>query len=380
MTFSFPTRVEYGPGMCSRLQEFADELEIHRPLIVTDVGMAATGIVDRVSSILPSATIYDGVEPNPVESNVIEGAAQYDEAACDGIIGLGGGSSLDAAKIIGLAATHPGSLSDYDDNVGGDKLIGADIPPIIAVPTTAGTGSEVGRSGVITLKATGRKTVIFSPYLMPALAVCDPELTTGLPKNITAATGADALTHCIEAYLATGFHPMCDGIALHGAGLAFRYLRRAVFHGAEDIEARGYMMIAASMGATAFQKGLGATHSLAHPLSTVAGVPHGLANAILLPHVLRFNAEVVPGRLKDLGRALDIDVHGRSSEQSASEIIAAIDMFLREIGIPSHLSEVGVTPEMIDTLSRKALEDGCHQLNPRPCEIEDFRELYRLAM
>lgn len=380
MTFSFPTRVEYGPGMCSRLQEFAHELEIQRPLIVTDVGMAATGIVDRVSSIVPSGTVYNGVEPNPVESNVTDGAALYNEAGCDGIIGLGGGSSLDAAKIIGLAVTHAGSLADYDDNVGGDRLIGPSIPPIIAVPTTAGTGSEVGRSGVITLKATERKTVIFSPYLMPSLAVCDPELTRGLPKKITAATGADALTHCIEAYLATGFHPMCDGIALHGAGLAFRYLRRAVFHGTEDIEARGYMMIAASMGATAFQKGLGATHSLAHPLSTVAGIPHGLANAIMLPHVLRFNAEIVPGRVKELAPALGIDVHGRSTKQAASEIIDAIDMFLREIEIPRHLSEVGVTPEMINTLSHKALEDGCHQLNPRPCEIEDFRELYRTAM
>jgi len=380
MEFSFPTRIVFGAGTLNQLPELVTELGMKHPMIVTDPGLVKAGLINQVTDRLTNFSVFDRVVPNPTEDNVFEGVRCYNRERCDGILGVGGGSALDAGKIIGLMTTHVRPLADYDDNTGGDRLIGPDIPPIIAIPTTAGTGSEVGRSGVITLKETGRKTVIFSPYLMPSVALCDPELTRSLPRHITAATGADALTHNIEAYLAKGFNPMCDGIALHGTALVYRYLPTAVWNGEGDIDARGQMMIAASMGATAFQKGLGATHSLAHPLSTIAGVPHGLANAILLPHVLRFNAETVPERLRDVGIAMGLDIVSQSAQEASSTTVDVIERFLKDIGIPTHLSEAGVDPELLPMLVPKALEDGCHLLNPRPCTGDDLRMLYEEAM
>ncbi|MEE2710365.1 MAG: iron-containing alcohol dehydrogenase [Gemmatimonadota bacterium] len=380
MEFSFPTRIIFGADTLNQLPELVTEHGMRHPMIVTDPGLVKAGLINQVTAALTNFSVFDCVAPNPTEDNIFDGVRHYIRKGCDGIVGVGGGSSLDAGKIIGLMTTHDRPLADYDDNTSGDRLIGPNIPPIIAIPTTAGTGSEVGRSGVITLKETDRKTVIFSPHLMPSVALCDPKLTRRLPKHITAATGVDAMTHNIEAYLAKGFHPVCDGIALHGVALVYRYLPTAVWNGEKDIDARGQMMIAASMGATAFQKGLGATHSLAHPLSTVAGVPHGLANAILLPHVLRFNAESVPERLRDIGIAMGLDIISQSSQEAASTTIDAIDRFLRNIGIPTHLSETGVDPDILPTLVSKALEDGCHLLNPRPCTANDFRLLYEEAM
>ncbi len=380
MEFSFPTRIIFGADTLNQLPELVTELGMKHPMIVTDPGLVKAGLINRVTATLTNFSVFDCVVPNPTEDNVFDGVRHYIRKGCDGIVGVGGGSSLDAGKIIGLMTTHDRPLADYDENTSGDRLIGPDIPPIIAIPTTAGTGSEVGRSGVITLKETDRKTVIFSPHLMPSVALCDPKLTRRLPKHITAATGVDAMTHNIEAYLAKGFHPVCDGIALHGVALVYRYLPTAVWNGEEDIDARGQMMIAASMGATAFQKGLGATHSLAHPLSTVSGVPHGLANAILLPHVLRFNAQSVPERLRDIGVAMGLDIISQSSQEAASTTIDAIESFLRNIGIPAHLSETGVDPDILPMLVAKALEDGCHLLNPRPCTADDFRLLYEEAM
>lgn len=379
-TFSFPTRIVFGPGSLAQLPALLDELGIRHPLIVSDQGVVQAGLIDRVTGVLDAWATFDGVEPNPTEDNVFSGVEQYRESGCDGIVAVGGGSALDAGKVIGMMTTHDRALAVYDDLKDGARLIGSNIPPIIAIPTTAGTGSEVGRSAVITLKATGRKTVIFSPYLMPAVALCDPELTLCLPKHITAATGADALTHNIEAYLAKGYHPLCDGIALHGVTLAHRHLPRAVTHGKEDIDARSQMMMAAGMGATAFQKGLGAAHSLAHPLSSVAGVHHGLANAILLPHVLRFNADAVPERMRDLGVAMGLEVAGHALQDAADMMIREIERLFEEIGITPHLSDVGVTTDMIPLLVPKAMEDGCHLLNPRPCSEEDFRRLYEAAM
>lgn len=381
--FTFPTRIVFGPGALAELKSLATEWALKRPLIVTDKGVVRAGLASRVVEVLGTSVepvVFDGVEPNPTEDNVETGAVCYRENRCDGVIALGGGSSLDAGKAIALRATHRQPLEVYDDLKDGGRLISSDIPPMIAIPTTAGTGSEVGRSAVITLKATDRKTVLFSPHLMPKVAVCDPELTLSLPQAITAATGTDALTHCIEAYLAIGYHPMCDGIALRGAALAFQFLPRAVANGTHDLEARSQMMMTATMGATAFQKGLGVTHSLAHPLSSVAGVPHGLANAILLPHALRFNAEVVPERLADLGRAIGLDNPLGDASEGATLFIAAVERLLREIGIPAALGTVGVTEAMIPTLVAKALEDGCHLSNPRLCSADDFERLYRAAL
>ncbi|MBI4553493.1 MAG: iron-containing alcohol dehydrogenase [Candidatus Latescibacteria bacterium] len=382
--FSFPTRIVFGPGAIGALGGVVQEFTIRRPLVVTDRGVAQAGLLDRVVAGLEASgavcAVFDGVDPNPTEENVAAGISRYREHGCDGIVAVGGGSPLDAGKAIRLKTTHDRPLAEYDDFKDGARWVRPDLPPMIAIPTTAGTGSEVGRSAVIVLKETDRKTVIFSPYLMPTVAVCDPELTRRLPKGLTAATGADALTHNIEAYLATGYHPLCDGIALHGTALASRYLPRAVASGEDDLEARTQMMMAAIMGATAFQKGLGATHSLAHPLSSVAGLHHGLANAILLPHVLRFNAEVAADRLRDLAAAMAIDVSGRSPQEAAADAIHAIQSLFRGIGIPVRLSEAGVTAAIIPALVAKAMQDGCHLSNPRPCSAKDFQSLYEAAL
>lgn len=374
-TFSFPTRVVFGPGVVGHIAEHVNALKMTRPLIVTDTGMVGAGLLDRLMAPLRQAgiafTVFDGVESNPTEASVFPGVERYREAGCDGVVALGGGSVLDAAKAIRMAITHTRPLAEYDDLLGGDRFISGDMPPMIALATTAGTGSEVSRSTVIDLKATNRKTVIFSPHLIPTVALADPLLTVGLPANLTAWTGIDALTHNIEAYLAKGFHPMCDAIALRGIALIGRYLRRAVEDGTDE-EARGHMMIASMMGAVAFQKGLGATHSLAHPLSSVAHLHHGLANAIMLPHVLTFNRDVVAERLADIGCALEVASH-------ADAAIGAVQALLNDIGIPRRLSELGVQPTMIEKMVPLALQDGCHALNPRPCTAEDFEDMYRRA-
>jgi 4-hydroxybutyrate dehydrogenase len=232
---------------------------------------------------------------------------------------------------------------------------------------------------VITLRATGRKTVIFSPYLIPSVAIGDPELTLHLPPHLTAATGMDAMTHNLEAYLAVGYHPMCDAIALEGVNLVNRHLRAAV-HDGKHLEARTPMMAASIMGAVAFQKGLGTVHSLAHPLSTVAGLHHGLTNGILLPYVMRFNLAVARDRLADLARALGVDARGLSPDQAANAAIAAIEKLNADIGIPRRLREAGVREDMIPLMVPKAMEDGCHLLNPRPTSAAEMEALYRAAL
>jgi alcohol dehydrogenase class IV len=299
------------------------------------------------------------------------GVTCFQNENCDCLIALGGGSPLDVGKAIALMATHQPPMEQYDDKIDGWQRIRPEVPPVIAIPTTAGTGSEVGRSTVITLKSTGRKTVIFSPHLMPRVAICDPELTLKLPPKLTAATGMDALTHCAEAYLAQGFHPMCDAIALHGLKLVGRSLVRAVEHG-EDLEARTDMLMAAAMGAVAFQKGLGVCHSLAHPLSTIAGLHHGLANAIMLPYVLAFNQPAAAERMADITLAL----HG-DKVPNAAETIARLN---QKIGIPGRLAEVGVKPEQIPAMVEQAFEDACHLLNPRAVGKEELKALYETAL
>ena len=366
-TYSFPTRVHFGAGALAHLTTFA--ATYRRPMIVTDKGLVATGLAEQVKAVLgPTAVIFDGVEPNPTEINIHDGVAMFREHGCDLIVAVGGGSPLDAGKAIRLAVTHLRPLVEYDDNIGGDRHITADMPDMVAIPTTSGTGSEVSRSAVVTLAVNNRKTVLFSPYLMPTLAICDPALTLGLPARLTAATGMDALSHNIEAYLAKGYHPMADAIALAGIALVGQYLERAVADG-KDLEARSQMMMASLMGATAFQKGLGVTHSLAHPLSSVAGVHHGTANAILMPFVMTFNAEVVPERCESIAKAL-------GGGATAAE---AVDRLNRAIGMPTRLGEVGVTREMVPQLVEKALLDGCWHNNPRPVTAEDLQRLYEQA-
>ncbi|MGA3324120.1 MAG: iron-containing alcohol dehydrogenase [Terriglobia bacterium] len=381
--FSFPTRIVFGPGAVRELGNEAKLLGIARPLLVTDRGVVACGLAEQVLAESRrgrlATAVFEDVNPNPVEENVQDGLEAYRRGNCDGVIGLGGGSPLDVAKAIRLAVTHPLPLDQYDDQLDGAAKIRANVPPMIAIATTAGTGSEVGRSTVIILKATDRKTVIFSPHLMPNVALADPELTLGMPPKITAGTGLDALTHNVEAYLALGYHPLCDAIALQGARLAIRNLARAV-HNGRDLEARSNMMMAAMMGAVAFQKGLGAVHSLAHPLSSIANLHHGTTNGILLPHVLEFNRSTSEGRLRDLAIAMELDAAQGSAAEAATALIARVRKLLPEVGIPATLGALGVTRDLIPLLARKAMEDACHQSNPRPCTEADMLSLYERAL
>ncbi|HEY7307598.1 MAG TPA: iron-containing alcohol dehydrogenase [Bryobacteraceae bacterium] len=365
-TFSFPTSVLYGPGVIGRLLEELQKRRMRAPLIVTDRGLLGTRVMKRIEALLPKAAVYSGVDPNPTEQNVLEGVAFYSNRTCDSIVAVGGGSAIDAAKAIRLKATHPFDLAEYDDTVGGSSRISADLPPFIAVPTTAGTGSEVGRSTVVTLGKTNRKTVIFSPYLMPDLAIADPELTVSMPPAITAGTGMDAFTHNVEAFLAKGFHPICDAIALGGAKLAYQHLPR-VMTDPNDLESRGEMMIAAMMGAIAFQKGLGAVHSLAHPLSTEFGMHHGTSNAVLLPAVLEYNRPAVPDRFHEFTHQLGKDVADCTRELN------------ERCGISPRLRDYGIPEDALPGLAEKAIQDGCHLLNPVPCTAATLLALYRQA-
>jgi 4-hydroxybutyrate dehydrogenase len=312
--FSFPNRMVFGPGAITHLPDLLTEFNATRVLLVSDEGLVRAGLVDRVREqieVNADAILFTEVEPNPTEACVDRAAERLNAEGCDLVIGLGGGSAMDAAKAAALRANHHASFNDYEIQIGGDRNMTEDVPPIFAIPTTAGTGSEVGRSSVVTLADGNRKAVICGPKLLPSIALCDPELTLGLPPHITAATGMDALTHNIEAYLSTWYHPICDAIALGGIRLATENLETAVKDG-QNIEARSNMMLASSMGAIAFQKDLGAAHSMAHPLSTIAGVPHGLANAIVLSHVMAFNKPNAVDRLGDVAQAMGCPVDGRS--------------------------------------------------------------------
>jgi 4-hydroxybutyrate dehydrogenase len=367
-TFSFPTTILFGPGAIKQLPEELAKRGMRWPLVVTDRGLAGTAVFARIRSLLPpDAPVFTDVDPNPTERNVIEGVAAYKAAGCDSVAGIGGGSPIDAAKAIRFKTTHDLALEEYDDLVDGGSKITSEIPPFIAIPTTAGTGSEVGRATVITIARTNRKTVIFAPKLIPSLALDDPELTLDMPPHITAGTGMDAFTHNVEAYLAKGYHPICDSIALGGAKLASENLPR-VIENPKDIDARGNMMMSSMMGAIAFQKGLGATHSLAHPLSSEFGMHHGTTNAVLLPVVLEFNREVSADRLRDLAAQLGCD-----------DPVEHVRQLNRRIGIAPRLRDHGIPEEALPSLADKAIQDGCHQLNPRPCTREDLLELYRRA-
>lgn len=381
-TMSFPTRVVFGTGCLADLPGELNRAGARRPLIVVDRGIIGAGLVRRLTDALDQAGIehalFERVDANPSEKNVWEGVEAFRSAGCDSIIGLGGGSPLDTAKAIALMIHHPPPISRYDHATGGERFITANIPPIIQLPTTAGTGSEVARSAAIVLEDTRRKTILFSPHLMPRAALLDAELTQGLPPFITAATGLDALTHNIEAYIATGDHPFADAMALAGMKKVARYLLRAVRDGHDDLEAREQMLLASSMGAIAFQKGLGASHSLAHALGPVAGMHHGHANALVLPAVLAFNRDAAQVRLAEVAVALGSDPRASVAERAAaaSELVRRLK---EESGLTGGLSQHGVREEMVPALVQKAVEDPCHLTNPRPCTADDFRALLRAA-
>jgi len=370
-----------GPGALAQLPQEIQNFDAVRVMIVSDPGLEKVGLVQRVENVLDAANIghirYLGVSKNPIENDVLEGVDCYHQSGASMIIGLGGGAPMDVAKAIRLKVTHPLPLSEYDDLKGGYEKITADQPPIITIPTTAGTGSEVGRSSVISLGADGVKVVIFSPFMMPEATILDAELTTGLPATITAATGIDALTHAIEAYVGLGTHPFADMFAIASIARVGNYLETAVKDGT-NLKARHEMLLAASAGAIAFQKTLGACHALAHPLSAVAGLHHGLANALMLPHVIEFNLESATARYAAVDTALS-GHRPESQEARAAHCKTAVEDLIERIGLPRRLRDVGVKKSQFSKMVGQALEDACAPGNPRPLTAEAALALYKKA-
>jgi alcohol dehydrogenase class IV len=380
-TFSFPTTTLFGAGSIAELTARLRQMNVNRPLVVTDPGVVKTEAFNLLKQALGEKTqghawyLYSGVHPNPVENDVVEGAAAYRDGRCDGVIAFGGGSALDVGKAIRLLIKRPDLQLDkfnYQDDW-------SNLAPCVCIPTTAGTGSEVGRSSVITLPATKRKAVLFHPALLAKLVILDAELTRGLPPRLTAATGIDALTHCIESFTCPVFHPMCDGIALEGIHLTVDALPHA-YHDGNDLDARGKMLMAAAMGAVAFQKDLGTTHSLAHPLSTLCGLHHGTANALCLPFVMELNAERKPGLYRRVGLACDLDVVKATDAEADLVTINFIRQFIIDLGLHLGLRAYGVSETLLEALTEQAFQDPCHRTNPVPVTAADLRALYLAAL
>lgn len=378
---SWPTKIVLGPGALQRVPAQVQRLGMKRPLVVTDQGVVKAGLAEKLFAVLRQADIayevFDRVEPNPTEKDAFAGLEAFRKGKCDGFIGLGGGSPLDAMKLIQVLTTHEPPLSRYDDATGGDKFVKDDMPPSIAIPTTAGTGSEVSRSGVGTLEDTGRKTVIFSPFLLPKAAICDPELIAGLPPKPTAWTGMDAFTHCLEAYVSNGFHPLADAVAIDGISRVARSLPVVVKDG-NDLTSRMDMMVAAMQGAMAFQKGLGNAHALAHALTPISGVHHGLANAVVLPAVMEFNRSACGARLAHVAVAMGDNSLARE-EVLAGNAIERVRKLNAEIGIPARLRDVGVKEEDLQRIAEKAFQDASHLGNPRKTNVDDLLAIVRTA-
>ena len=367
------THVHLDFGTRELLPAECERIGIEKPLLVTDAGVRAAGVLQKVLDALPASlqsAIYDRTPSNPTEAAVREAAALYREHGCDGLIAVGGGSSLDCAKGVAIAATHPGPLVSYATIEGGSGKITAAVAPLIAVPTTSGTGSEVAR-GAIVITDDHRKLGFHSWHLLPRSAICDPELTLGLPPGLTAATGMDAIAHCMETFMAAPFNPPADGIALDGLERGWAHIEAATRNG-QDREARLNMMSASIEGAMAFQKGLGAVHSLSHSLGGVnPKLHHGTLNAILLPAVVRFNATassvVKDRRLDRMARAMGL--------RSGSDIPDAIRSMNARLGLPTGLAATGVEPAWFDRIVEGAMADHCHKTNPRIATPDEYREL-----
>src|ERR1043166_7116320 len=376
-SFSFPTAVIFGAGSCSELATRLRQMGGRRALVVTDKALAQTSAFELLANHLGRSNLgktwelFDGVHSNPFEQDVVAAAKAFRDARCDTVVAFGGGSALDVGKALRLLAKKPDlKLKDFNFN---DDWNG--LPRCIAIPTTAGPGSEAGRSAVITLEGTHKKAVIFLPRLLAKLVILDPELTRDLPPQLTAATGIDALTHCVESFTSPTFNPMCDGIALEGIRMIVSALPRAVAH-AQDMEARGQMLVAAAMGGVAFQKDLGATHSLAHPLSTLAGMHHGTANAVCLPHVMHFNAQRKPGLYRRVGIACGLEVVSVPDEVADFRTIEFVKKFIADLGIKHSLHQYGAKESQLDALADQAFEDSCHLTNPIPVNRDDLKQLY----
>ncbi len=376
--WNYPTSIRFGAGRIEELPSVCRELGMQRPLLVTDPGLAALPIVAAAVVRNQAAGIATGsfsnIRANPVGANIEEGVAAYSAGGHDGVIAFGGGSALDAGKVIAFMSGQTRPLWDFEDKEDWwSRADPAGIAPVIAVPTTAGTGSEVGRAGVILDEAQQAKRIIFHPKMMPAAVISDPELTVGLPPHITAATGMDALSHCLEAYCAPGFHPMADGIAAQGIKLIREWLPRAVEEGS-DLEARGQMLVAASMGATAFQKGLGGMHALSHPIGAIYNTHHGLTNAVLMPYVLAYNRGAIEGRIARLAGFIGL------GETSFAAFLEWVLDLRQRLGVPHALGELGVTAEAVDRLAIMAEADPSAGGNPVPFDASAARLVLRAAI
>ena len=374
MNWNYPTTIWFGNGRIAELQQACDTLGISKPLFVTDSGLANMDFVQAVFKGLKSAVFYSDVQGNPTGQNVADGVAIYEQNNCDGVIAFGGGSGIDAAKAIALMAGQNLSVWDFEDV--GDNWTRANaniIPKIIAVATTSGTGSEVGRASIITNTETEDKKIIFHPQMMPSLVIADPELTVGLPPHITAWTGMDALTHAVEAFCSPFYHPMASGIAIEAIRLVFENLPKAFADGT-DLNARGHMQVAASMGATAFQKGLGSVHSLAHPLGAMYHAQHGLLNAILLPYALQQNRDATHDRMVFLCNALGIANAGTDG------FINAVNDLRQTLQIPNTLADIDIDDKQADTVAEKAFLDPSTGGNAKPITADDLKTLFLSAV
>ena len=374
---NYVTEIRFGAGSAAELAPVCQALGVKKPLFMTDEGVVAAGLIERILAVndLPHFHVFDGTPSNPTEAAAREGVASFHEAGCDGIIAVGGGSSIDLAKAVAVSARHPGPLRQFALIEGGLARITAATVPVVAIPTTAGTGSEVGRGAIIILDD-GRKVGIISPYVIPKVALCDPTLTVGLPPGLTAATGMDAVAHCIETFLAPSFNPPAEGIALDGLRRAWTNIETA-FHEPSDIQARTNMMSASLQGALAFQKGLGCVHSPSHSLGGIdPRLHHGTLNAVLLPAVVRFNraAETVvrDEKIDRLAQAMGLPAH-------ASVEDAIQDMSLR-LRLPAGLGAMGVTADLTPRIVTGALADHSHKTNPREASADDYARLIEAAM
>jgi 4-hydroxybutyrate dehydrogenase len=371
---NYLTSIDFDFGAVARTTETARSLNITRPLVVTDPGLASGPVVARVLEALAplKPVLYSGTPQNPTEEAAEQAAALYVQADCDGVVAVGGGSPIDLAKAAALLATHPGPIKQYALIHGGLQKITAKVAPVIAVPTTAGTGSEVGRAALITLRD-GAKLGIIGPPMIPRAAICDPELTLGLPPRLTAATGMDALTHCIETYLSPRVNPPADAIALDGAARAAKWIRKAVTDGT-DRDARWHMMMASLQGGLTFQKGLGAVHSMSHPLGGLKApvLHHGTLNAVILPAVLRFNRSHAEQKMATLEQAIGVP--------AGSDLPQFIERLNHDLGLPPSLRAMGVTDSVVQAMVDGAMADHSTATNPRPVTRTDFEDLFAAAM
>ncbi len=376
--WNYPTNIIFGPGTIQKLPEACRKLGMKKPLLITDGGLRDNVIITAALEINKEGgletDLFADVKGNPTGRNVDDGVHAYKEGGYDGVIAFGGGSALDAAKAVALMVGQNRSLWDFEDTSDNWARVNqAGMAPVIAVPTTAGTGAEVGRASVILNEETHEKKIIFHPHMMPAMVIADPELTVGLPPHITAATGIDAFVHAFEAFCAPGFHPMADGIALEAMRLVSLYLPRAFKNGA-DIEARAKMLAAASMGATAFQKGLGGVHALAHPLGAVYDKHHGLLNAILLPYVIMRNRPAIEGQMELLSRVLELPGSGFDA------VLAWVLEFRTILGIPHALSVIGLSDDRVHEIGQMAVVDPSAAGNPVRLTAEDYANIFVKAL